>query len=260
MTTGGVLYTCVADQNGILAAVKRTDEAEQVGWGIMGQIDLYGDQVQSIPPSEENQGMGVHYIVENYVCFLCVSSDDCPDRTAYTFLKNVKNDFFSTLQAEPADQLQAYLEGQITELEQMNGLATAKDNSMTEVDLKKSGNAADFATPPIYDAHKEPREAAAPPPSVPSRSTQAYAAAAATVAAPAKAAAYEPPKQPAEYSYSVSVLNTSDYAEPRPVDVKPPLLWYDYTLWMLALLVLVLILTILAILIGIAILVWRYAI
>jgi len=259
MTTGGVLYTCVADQNGILAAVKRTDEAEQVGWGIMGQIDLYGDQVQSIPPSEENQGMGVHYIVENYVCFLCVSSDDCPDRTAYTFLKNVKNDFFATLQGEPVDQLQAYLEGQISELEKMSRLATSKDDAMNNVDLKKPANSAEFATPPIYDSNRPTSDAAVPAPVVPSRATKAYSSAAASVEAPSKPSVAEAPKQAESYSYSVSVLNTNDYDDRQQADVKNPVFWHDYTLWMLALLVLALLLTILAIALGIAILVYRYA-
>ena len=41
---------------------------------------------------------GVHYIVENYVCFLCVSTDSTLDKTCYSFLKNLKVDYFSTLQ------------------------------------------------------------------------------------------------------------------------------------------------------------------
>lgn len=258
MSNAGILYTCVADQTGILAAVKRTDEAEQVGWGVMGQIDLYGDQVQAIPPSEENQGMGLHYIVENYVCFLCISADDCPDRTAYTFLKNLKNDFFSTLQGQPVDQLQAYLEGQIGEIEQLNGLAADKESTMNEIDLKKPANGSQFATPPLYDEKRAPSNAAAAPPAVPSRETAAYGTAAAEISMASKPAAYEPPKQPNSYSYSVSELHTSDYGAQPAVEVKSPTLWQDYTLWLLAVLLLVLLLTILAIAIGIAILLWRY--
>ena len=56
MSEQKILYSCVADQTGIVASVKTTDQSEQTAWQIMGQIDLYGDQVQAVPPSEATNG------------------------------------------------------------------------------------------------------------------------------------------------------------------------------------------------------------
>lgn len=113
-------------------------------------------------------------------------------------------------------------------------------------------------------------------PAVPSRSSQSYTAAAASVSTVAAPVA----EKPASYSYSVSVLNTNDYSQSTESSVAAPVFWKDVSLWVLLLLIVLLLLvcpfsfsfsfsflcfwligwfqTIAAVVIGVVILVYRY--
>eukprot|EP01095_Lingulamoeba_sp_RSL-Kostka_P002071 TRINITY_DN1291_c3_g1_i1.p1 TRINITY_DN1291_c3_g1~~TRINITY_DN1291_c3_g1_i1.p1 ORF type:complete len:120 (+),score=40.80 TRINITY_DN1291_c3_g1_i1:54-413(+) len=110
--SSGIVYSCIADNSGVIIAVSHNPVIDQVVDVLLENIDFQINHKKSFSGHPKTRGHTVQYVVYEELCFLSAAAGSFQQRICFAYLERLKREFFDSFQGNNnrIDKLQSFME------------------------------------------------------------------------------------------------------------------------------------------------------